>query len=128
MYPWPGCIALEIVERIRNLDPLGVVRAMGLADPNPQLRPDAEIMALVREAASLGDSPFAQGQIRALGWTLGRADRSPASLLAWYSGRPTAAQVDAEHQMATGAVYRQGADREAFSGVDTALWQALGRR
>jgi hypothetical protein len=92
MYPWPGCIALEIVERIRNLDPLVVVRAMGLADPDPSLRPDAEIMALVQEADSLGDSPFAQGQIRALSWTLGRADHSPARLLAWYGGRPTAAR------------------------------------
>jgi hypothetical protein len=33
--------------------------------------------------------------------------------------------VDAEHQIVTGHVYR-GKNRDAYSGVDEALWWAMG--
>lgn len=129
VYPWPSCVALAVVERVEGMDPLTVVRAMGLADPDPQLRADEEIAELIEQARADGRTRCVEGQVHALTWTLGRADRSPGSRLTWCGGRPTAAQVDAEHHMATGGLYRAvGRDREALSGVDMALWQALGRR
>jgi hypothetical protein len=126
-YPWPGGIVLEIVERLTE-DPLAVVRALGLADPNPALRLEHEIMQRIRELAELGPRmPYIAGQIRALGWIQGLVNRTPGSWRRWRrTMKPSPAQVDAEHRLVTGRIYR-GESRDLYSGADEALWWALAR-
>ncbi|MEO7196466.1 MAG: hypothetical protein ABIZ05_16905 [Pseudonocardiaceae bacterium] len=126
IYPWPGCIALEIVERTRAA-PLAVVRALGVADPKPRLRPLAEITARMTEIGEPRDQTrFVAGQLLALGWTLGAGEVCPGSRLPSIPGRPSPRRVDAERHLVTGRVYR-GADRDLHSGADTGLSWALGR-
>jgi hypothetical protein len=128
IYPWPGAIALEIMERL-NQKPLTVVRALGIADPHPTLRPHGEIEQRLNELVGTGSpSRYDAGLIRALAWVHGSAARTPGSLRRWANGieRPTSTQGDAEHHIVTGRVYR-GQDRYLYSGADEALWWALGR-
>ncbi|MGH3718302.1 MAG: hypothetical protein ACRDRI_05545 [Pseudonocardiaceae bacterium] len=125
-YPWPSCIVLGIVERTHTA-PLAVVRGMGVADPNPTLRPRDEIMGRIKDLGGSKDhTRFVTGQLHALGWTVGLAEFCPGSGLRSGTAKPSPAQVDAEHHMVTGRVYR-GEDRDLYSGADTGLWWALGR-
>ncbi|MFJ8966731.1 hypothetical protein ACIRG5_45785 [Lentzea sp. NPDC102401] len=125
-YPWPACIALEIVETTKA-EPIAVVHAMGIADPDPSLIDEPEIRARVSELTrALDASPYGMSKVQALAWVLGTAPLSPGTRTAWQE-KPTAAQVDAEHHMVTGRVYREVSERDYFSGADEALWWALGR-
>lgn len=127
-YPWPGCIALEIVEHT-DADRLAVVQAMGIAHPNPTLRTKAEIMQRVDELKELRDNgDYIGGQIHALAWTQGLTELTPGTHTK--HPRPTPEQADAEHHIITGRVYLGGDTfhgRDFFSGADEALWWALGR-
>lgn len=129
-YPWPSSIALSIVEQT-GVDALTVVRAMGLAHPDPTLLADEAIMDRAGELARLNDqSRYIGGQVHALAWVQGLAEFTPGTRTEWGTRKPSAAQVDAEHHMVTGRVYR-GEDsvdgRDFFAGADEALWWALGR-
>jgi hypothetical protein len=42
VYPWPGSIVLELMERL-DRDPVEIVRALGVAHPRARLRSAAEI-------------------------------------------------------------------------------------
>jgi hypothetical protein len=64
-------------------------------------------------------------RIQALARVLGTAPLSPGTRTAW-NVKPTPAQVDAEHHLVTGRVYREE-NRDFYSGADEALWWALGR-
>ncbi|MCK2239728.1 MULTISPECIES: hypothetical protein [unclassified Crossiella] len=130
-YPWPGCIALEIVERTQA-DALAVVQAMGIAHPEPTLRTENEIMQRAGELNPLRDrGDFVKGQIHALAWTQGLAEFTSGTRTEWGKDRrPTPAQADAEHHMITGRVYLGGTEfdgQDFFNGADEALWWALGR-
>lgn len=82
-YPWPGSIALEIVEHTQA-EPLAVVQAMGIAHPEPALRPDQEIGSLVSELIAANDpSPYSMSKMQALAWVLGTAPLSPGTRNAW---------------------------------------------
>ncbi|GGJ75516.1 hypothetical protein GCM10010123_01870 [Pilimelia anulata] len=125
-YPWPGCIALEIATKAR-VDPLTVVRAMGIAHPQPRLLADRKLADRLKEMGPTGDSPYVSGHSHALAWTLGHAATTPGGG-APSRGKPTPEQADAEHHMVTGRVYLGGAQgRDYFGGADEALWWALGR-
>ncbi len=66
IYPWPSGIVLEVAEHL-NEDPLPVVHGLGLADPNPTLRSEDEIMQRIKDLSELGPpSRYVAGQIRAL--------------------------------------------------------------
>ncbi len=135
-WPWPGCIALDIVEATR-VEPVVVVAALGIADPDPRLRPAAEITAAagavgaqVRATPTAGPGEWSaagylRGELEALAWLLGKSDVCPGLRGAWRGGPPTAEQVVAERHMVTGQLYRPGSDAST-SGVDAALWWALG--
>lgn len=125
VYPWPGSIALAVVEKTRA-DPLAVVQALAIAAPEPCMRDGKEILSNVESLAAAADDPYLRGQVHALAWTQGKVDGSPGLRTSWCEGKPSAAQVDAEHHLVTGRVYR-GEDRDFFAGADSALWWALGR-
>ncbi|MGH3828134.1 MAG: DUF5710 domain-containing protein, partial [Pseudonocardiaceae bacterium] len=125
-YPWPGCIALEIVERT-HAAPLAVVRALGVADPKPTLRHPDEITARMTIIGEPRDQTrIVAGQLLALGWTMGVGKFCPGSRLPPAPGRPSPPRVDAEWHLVTGRVYR-AADRDLYSGAHTGLSWALGR-
>jgi len=125
-YPWPGCIALEIAENA-EADALPVVRAMGIAHPEPTLRTPDEIFGRTRELYKIPNrNGYVGGQAHALAWTQGLAEFTPGTRTYWGDRKPTADRVDAEHHMVTGSVYR-GENRDFFSGADESLWWALGR-
>ncbi len=128
-FPWPACIALAVVERTQS-DALAVVRAMGIAHPNPTLLPDSTILARV-EALAKETSDYVKGQQHAIAWTQGQAEFTTGTRTEWGKGRrPTPEQVDAEHHMVTGQLYRGGTaldSKEFFGGADELLWWALGR-
>ncbi|WP_020663620.1 hypothetical protein [Amycolatopsis benzoatilytica] len=125
-YPWPGCVALDILEATRQ-DPATVTRALGIADPAVRLRPAHEIAAEVDQLASHAGDPYIDGKRHALLWVRGQADVCPGSRWQWSHGAPTAEQVVAEHHLVTGRVYRPEENRTICSGADEALWWALGR-
>lgn len=73
-YPWPGCIALDIVELI-EADSLAVVQALGIADPEPALRSEDDIARHADQLTSLNDrSEYIGGQLAALTWTRGQSE------------------------------------------------------
>ncbi|WP_290053328.1 hypothetical protein [Amycolatopsis solani] len=123
---WPSGIVLEIVERTPE-PPAAVVAALGLADPAPRLRDDAEVMTLLRAAADREKTSVRRGAIHALGWTQGFAKTTPVIRGEWHGSRPNAAEVEAEHHLATGALHRPGGDRDFLAGVDASLWWLLTR-
>ncbi|MGW4521109.1 hypothetical protein [Amycolatopsis sp. NPDC004378] len=125
-YPWPSSIALGIVEKT-GIDSAEVVAGLGIADPAPKLRPDAEVAALLHGAVDKKKNELTRGAIHALGWAQGYAQLTPSMRERWNGSRPTAARVDAEHHLATGFLYRPEVKRDFFSGVDAALWWLLGR-
>jgi hypothetical protein len=128
-YPWPGSIALEIAERTRA-DQFEIIRALGLADPNPKTRSTDEITRKVVSVAMAADhtpDPYILGQRLALDWVAGNGTTCPGSLRSWPADQaPTPAQIDAEHHYVTGRIYRRQ-DQDAYSGADEALWWVLGR-
>ncbi|GLY71270.1 hypothetical protein [Amycolatopsis taiwanensis] len=85
-YPWPGCIALEIVEHTQA-DTLAVVQAMGIAHPDPTLRTADEVMQRAEELRKLGDSGYIRGQHHALAWTQGLAEFTPGTRTEWRRDR-----------------------------------------
>jgi hypothetical protein len=130
-YPWPASIALAIVENT-EADALTTVRAMGIAHPDPSLLPDDTIMDRADELNKADDrSDYGRGQIHALAWTQGLAEFTTGTRTEWgRNRRPTPEQVDAEHHMVTGQLYRGGTKRDSkdfFAGADELLWWALGR-
>ncbi len=125
-YPWPGSVALEIVERTQA-DADTVIRAMGLADPNPQLRDEQEILKHHHEFAAISDQAgYVKGLADSLAWIRGKHPETPGTGTPWHDGRPSASRVVAEHHMVTGQVYRDP-DRGTFAGADTGLFWSLGR-
>jgi len=125
-YPWPGCIALEVVEHA-EADTLAVVRALGIAHPEPTLRTSAEIGSRALQLSELKKAGhYVGGKMHALAWTQGLADFTPGTRTYWGSSVPTAERVDAEHHMITGSVYR-GDNPAFFSGADESIWWALRR-
>ncbi|MGH3867229.1 MAG: hypothetical protein ACRDQ4_14015 [Pseudonocardiaceae bacterium] len=125
IYPWPSCIALEILEWTRATA-LAVVRALGVANPKPTLRLQDEITTRMTAIGEPRDQTrFVAGQLLALAWTAGVAELCPGSRRPAAPDRPSPPRVDAEHHLVTGRVYR-GADRDFYSGADTELWWALG--
>ncbi len=125
VYPRPGCIALQVVERT-GADPLSAIRSLSLAHPEPRLRSDAAFEAMVAEVERAPRDGFQMGFIESLTWVMGHVGVCPASRWGWAGGRPSPDQVDAEHQMATGRVYL-GASKSFFSAVDSSLHWALVR-
>ncbi|WP_125789751.1 hypothetical protein [Amycolatopsis sp. WAC 01375] len=129
-YPWPGCVALDIVQHT-GAAPLSVVQALGIADPVPRLRDTTEITQQIDELKPLDDTDgYIGGQLYALAWTQGIETLSPSTRGQDDHSRPAPDRVDAEHHLITGRVYLGGdAERtQAFySGADEALWWALGR-
>src|ERR1043165_7598446 len=67
-YPWPGCLALDIV-KYTGVDPLTIVRAMAIAHPAPTVRTDEEILRVL--AKLRGGDAYIGGHIQALAWTQG---------------------------------------------------------
>lgn len=125
-YPWPGCVALEIVERTES-DALAVVRALGIAHPEPTLRTPAEVGSRVLELRKQKEEGhYVGGKIHALAWTQGLAEFTPGTRTYWGKSIPTVERVDAEHHMITGSVYR-GENRAFFTGADESIWWVLGR-
>ena len=126
-YRWPACIAVDLLE-ITEHDPLAVVRAMAIAEPSPRLRPASDI---AHTAANLPHAApdFTEGMHAALLWVQGGRRVAPACGIAWPGGAPTAEQVDAEEQMATGRTYDYRLiHRQIFyGGVAAALSWVLGR-
>lgn len=127
-YPWPGCIALAIVETT-GCDPVSVVRALGLANPHPALRPLADIARQATPLTSPAGDGYTTGRVAVLNWILGAAREAPGSRLPWRADqRPTPEEVTAEQHMVTGRVY-QSFDpytRAWLGGADEALAWALG--
>lgn len=125
-FPWPGCIALEIVEHTEH-DALAVVCGMGIAHPAPTLRTSEEIFNRTDELSELNDDGrYVGGKIHALAWTQGLAEFTPGTRTYWGDSVPTVERVDAEHHMITGSRYRDD-NRAFFSGADESICWALGR-
>jgi hypothetical protein len=126
-YPMPGCIVLSIAERT-SIDPAEIVAALGLAHPNPTCRPHEEVLARCREVVNLEQDQYVTGQMSALGWVAGFMNSTAAGNLPWPENTlPTPVQVDAEQHITTGLLHRELDRKDFFSGVDEALWWALGR-
>ncbi|MFI5610621.1 hypothetical protein [Amycolatopsis sp. NPDC051903] len=123
-YADTSCILVEIVQRTGE-DPAAVTAALGLADRKPRLRPDAEAMALLHKAVPKEKTPLARGAIHALGWAQGLVPTTPVSRNDWSGPRPTADQIHAEHQLATGRLHLPGGGDACLSGIDAALWWLL---
>lgn len=126
--PWPSCVALEVFLRL-SVTPLQAVRALAIAAPRPSLRGVVEVASAVRDLRGAGDHAYASGQRAALHWVRGAADAAPASMVPWNRATPTPEEVDAEHHMTTGCLYRPelAGEREFYSGIDEALFWVLGR-
>jgi hypothetical protein len=125
-YPWPGCVALDIVE-ITKQDPVAVTRALAIAVAKPRLRSDVEIRDRVEHLSATSGDAYVDGQRHALLWALGQADVCPGSRWGWTGGVPSAEQVDAERDLVTGRIYRRGENQSLCSGADEALMWALNR-
>ncbi|HEY2056825.1 hypothetical protein [Amycolatopsis sp. NBC_01480] len=124
-YSQASCIVVEIVDKL-GADPAAVVTALGLADPKPRLRPDDQVMELLRPGVNKqGKTRLDQGAIHALGWAQGLVARTPVSNHPWPGPRPTADRVVAEHHLVTGRLHLSGGDRDFLAGVDAALWWYL---
>ncbi len=127
-YPWPGCMALAVVEATGH-SPAAVVRALGLADPGPTLRSRGEIAQAIAPLPPAGGDAYTAGQLAALTWAAVGGPRTPGSWLTMPAREPTAEQVLAEHYMITGWVYRalDSTARAWVSGADEALAWVLSR-
>ena len=126
---WADCLAVEIM-RSCGCDPLAAVRALGIARPHAELRPEPDLSRTLLEwRAALRPGPgsgYEQGRVAGLAWALGAAGNAPASgwPMAW--DRPTPEQVDAECVLATARVYVGGPrPRDFYTGVEEALDHAL---
>ncbi len=104
-----------------------MVAALGQAAPEPRLRADAEVVALLRSAVDREKTALRRGAIHALGWAQGLAKTTPVLRSEWRGPRPTAAAVEAEHHLVTGALHRPGGDRDFLSGIDASLRWLLTR-
>ncbi|WP_199042693.1 hypothetical protein [Glycomyces salinus] len=119
LYPWPGCIALELAE-LTGSDSATAVNALAIGNPKPWLRPNRQIERAAADNQHGLEADYPWGRYCALLWLLGRAELAPGLLRAWPGIRPTAQQVDAETHFTTGRVYRR--NRQAwFAGAEEAL-------
>jgi hypothetical protein len=127
-YKYPGCLTLRIVE-ITGLSSLKVVRAMAIADPQPTLRADDELVTGLEDDAPESDPDFRRGIADALRWLLGTTRKAPGSQKRWPRSRPTPEHADAESHMLMGrSINYDHLDRQIYyGGADCALWWALGR-
>jgi hypothetical protein len=121
-YPWPGCLALAVVEATGR-DPVTVIAALGLATPDATVRPAAHV---TRRMQGLGDpagDSYAAGAIAVYRWALLGCGAAPGSWRPWNGEAPTPQHVDAEHHMITGRVYQQhdAATHAWIAGADEAL-------
>jgi len=127
-YKYPGCLTLRIVE-ITGLSSLKVVRAMALADPDPTLRPDDELVAGMEDDSTTSAPDFRHGVQDGLRWLLGSGRKAPGSQKRWPHSRPRPEHADAEEHMLLGRTMdRDNIDKQGYySGAECALWWALGR-
>jgi hypothetical protein len=128
-YPWPGCLALAIVDATGR-DPLSVIRALGIAAPAPSVRPSLQITCALEDLSDPGVDTYAAGQAAVYRWALSGGDKAPGSWLPWNGQPPTPEQVDAERHMITARAYQQcEAHTRAFvGGADEALTWLLTTR
>lgn len=124
--PWPGCVALAVVEAT-VMAPAVVVRALGIAEPAPLLRPATELAAEVERLAGEPPGPDRDGARQALCWVQGRSRVCPGSGWSWVGGPPDAEQVLAEHRMLTGRFYRLDEARRFYCAAGNTLYWALAR-
>lgn len=119
---------LPAIVEFTGHDPLAVVRAMGIARPNPTCVPDTELKAYLEELCQRPDNDVTAGETAACRWMLGLSDIAPSSESRTPSGdglRPLAVEVDAEAAHATGNSYLRRRDYDI--GVETGLIKALAR-
>ena len=117
----PECVVAPIVEHTGH-DPLGVVRALGIAHPAPRLRTIAEIDEHRSQYDMLVANSFTRGARVASGWLNGGLGVAPLSESRRDDSEhpaPDAAVVDAEASFATGVVYLTNSDYAV--GVETML-------
>lgn len=119
---WPHVLIPPIVE-FTDATSLAVVRALGIARPNPRAI-DTEQLLYQRDVLA-GDErhAYVRGQVRGLDWMLGRALRAPASGEPSDLATPDPAIVDAESAYATGLVYLTGSTEVV--GIEDALISAI---
>lgn len=126
-YPWPGCLALDILE-VTQLDPLTITNGLAIADPNPHLRPVAEIGLEVQLLGPISARDvYGDGRRNALAWVLGQYSVCPGSNWGWNLLPPTPQQVVAEYNLVNGRVYRLDENPTYASGADEALHWVLSR-
>jgi len=127
-YPWPGSLDLAVVEATRR-DPVSVVRALGLADPNAFLRAAGELTGAIDRLPNQGRDPYEAGQLAVYQWAISGAGPAPGSWLPWNGQKPTAEHATAEQYMITARVYQpHDATTQAWvGGADEALAWALSR-
>lgn len=120
--PWPGSVALEIVEQV-GTDSLAAMKALGIASPEPRLQPRRRLRSEIKDAKRI-DHPFSLSRAHALTWVYAGKGPAPGSGVE-RRRRPTPAEVEAEHHLVTGHVYREPGQTR-YTGADQALWWALG--
>lgn len=123
LYPWPGCIALELAE-LTGSDPVKVVDALAIGNPKPWLRPSRDIERALAENQHGLEADYAWGRYCALLWLLGRTELAPGLLRAWARRHPTARQVDAEAHLTVGRVYRRQRQPWFAGAEEVLLWAA----
>ncbi len=121
-YPWPGCLALAVVEATGR-DPVSVVRALGIAAPAASIRPAPQIIRAIEGLPHPGDDTYAAGQLAVYHWALSGGGVAPGSWLPWNGQPPAPEHVDAERHMITARAYQQhqGHTHAFVGGADEAL-------
>jgi hypothetical protein len=121
--PWPQTLAVHIRYHTKT-DPATVITALGIADPDPHLRP----LPALRQglAHHRNDSPFHDGYRYALHWLLGEVDETPGSRVKAHPFTGDPHQAAAESAFASGRCYMT-VERDWYGGADTALAWALTR-
>ncbi|WP_335989929.1 hypothetical protein [Glycomyces sp. MUSA5-2] len=121
--PWPQTLAVHIRYHTKT-DPAAVVAALGIADPDPHLRPPSALRTGLSEHPD--NRPFAEGWRYALHWLLGTVDEAPGSRVKAHPFTGDPHRAAAESAFASGRCYMT-VEREWYAGADTALAWALRR-
>lgn len=123
-YPQPQMLVPYLVEHT-GLDPLPIVRGMGLASPNPRVSDNGELDAYLDELWKRPPSALTNGEIEAATWMRKRDRHSPSSKSRTFGQADDEwhHEVDAEAVHATGITYLTRSDRAV--GIETALVHAV---
>lgn len=122
---WPYVLVPPIVTHA-DAEPIAVVRALGIAHPEPELHREDELVERRERLLAADDHPYFAGQLRALDWVLGHSTTSPSTMTRVQCGEcPTAAEIEAEAALAAGMLVITG--RTEWAGVEAGLFEAQKR-